>query len=419
MWDEFRFGYRGGLSQYIKETTYISLWGEDAPPEHWKRITRTRARYTNSPKKNPKKVGEWYSNFSEEELRYEIEDLEEKLADSYRLDWSHELDDWLADTHCDLADLRRELKWQEAKKGLREGKLVGTSIPLRDYADVYPRDLLKRLKAKKNVGDNSGQWEEHRRRDGTVGSALRDEVGPLTVSTRRHEYYPDEEVYQTWILGIPKYEDNFDELSTGKAEARRAHKKGIAHAKAYLAGEGRTIDKGTRVTIIGGRRGKGQSGSVFWTGKNKWGDGDRLGVRGDDGETYWVSDVDAEVETRFRAKENSAEKYVRQGARFRPRVRDRFAEKRERERKAAEEAEKREIERGGKITLYEGQVWTGPGRSHWSTSLEPFGVRDNFPREIAVPLWLAELAEAAKGDTMAEIQFLKWLREEGYIERTR
>ena len=142
-------------------------------------------------------------------------------------------------------------------------------------------------------------------------------------------------------------------------------------------------------------------------------------MRGDDGETYWVSDVDAEVETRFRAKENSAEKYVRQGARFRPRVRDRFAEKRERERKAAEEAEKREIERGGKITLYEGQVWTGPGRSHWSTSLEPFGVRDNFPREIAVPLWLAELAEAAKGDTMAEIQFLKWLREEGYIERTR
>lgn len=74
-------------------------------------------------KKNPKKGGEWYSNFSEEELRYEIEDLEEKLADSYRaasrrgpdrLDWSHELDDWLADTHTDLADLRRELKRQEA-----------------------------------------------------------------------------------------------------------------------------------------------------------------------------------------------------------------------------------------------------------------------------------------------------------------
>ena len=270
-----------------------------------------------------------------------------------------------------------------------------------------------------NNGHRDGQWEEHRRRDGTVGLALRDKVGPLTVSTVRHEYYPEEEVYQTWILGIPVYRDNYhpDKLSTGKAEARKEHKKGIAHAKAYLAGEGRTIDKGTRVTIIGGRRGKGQSGSVFWTGKNKWGDGDRLGVSGDDGETYWVNDVDAVV-TVFQVKENVG-KYVRQGARFRPRVRDRFAEKREKKRKAEEEAEKREIKREGKVTLYEGQVWTGPGRSHWSTSLEPLGVRDEFTREIVVPLWLAELAEAAKGDTMAEIQFLKWLREEGYIERTR
>lgn len=130
-WDDFRFGYQGGLGRYIKETTWVD--GEQLA------------------KKNPKmKEDEGYSNFSEEELRYKIEDLEEKLADADRLDWSHELDDWLADTRIDLADLRRELKWQEAKKGLREGKLVGTSIPLRDYADVYPRDLLKRLKAKKN-----------------------------------------------------------------------------------------------------------------------------------------------------------------------------------------------------------------------------------------------------------------------------
>jgi hypothetical protein len=131
-WDDFRFGYQGGLSRYIKETTWVD--GEQLA------------------KKNPKKGGWWLGRpiFSEEELRSEIDDLEEKLADSDRLEWSHELEDWLADTRSDLADLRRELKWQEAKKGLREGKLVGTSIPLRDYADVYPRDLLKRLKAKKN-----------------------------------------------------------------------------------------------------------------------------------------------------------------------------------------------------------------------------------------------------------------------------
>ena len=75
--------------------------------------------------------------------------------------------------------------------------------------------------------------------------------------------------------------------------------------------------------------------------------------------------------------------------------------------------------REGKITLYEGQVWTGPGRSYWSVSLQPHGrytQMKEFTREIAVPLWLAELAETAKGDTMAEIQFLKWLREEGILD---
>ena len=75
--------------------------------------------------------------------------------------------------------------------------------------------------------------------------------------------------------------------------------------------------------------------------------------------------------------------------------------------------------REGKITLYEGQVWTGPGRRYWSVSLVPHGrytqVKE-FTREIVVPLWLAELAETAKGDVMAEIQFLKWLREEDILD---
>jgi hypothetical protein len=50
------------------------------------------------------------------------------------------------------------------------------------------------------------------------------------------------------------------------------------------------VDKGTRVTITGGSSGRGVSGTVFWTGPNKYGEGERLGVRGDDGQTYWVSD---------------------------------------------------------------------------------------------------------------------------------
>ena len=54
------------------------------------------------------------------------------------------------------------------------------------------------------------------------------------------------------------------------------------------------MKKGTRVQIIGGRNGKGESGTIFWTGKNKWGDGERFGVRADSGETYWVADKDVE-----------------------------------------------------------------------------------------------------------------------------
>ena len=57
------------------------------------------------------------------------------------------------------------------------------------------------------------------------------------------------------------------------------------------------MDKGQRVKIVGGRQGVDQSGTIFWKGPNKWGNGERLGVRGDDGETYWVSDEDCEAAT--------------------------------------------------------------------------------------------------------------------------
>lgn len=55
------------------------------------------------------------------------------------------------------------------------------------------------------------------------------------------------------------------------------------------------MDKGARVRITGGRQGKGKTGEIFWKGPNKWGEGERFGVRGDDGETYWVADRDVEV----------------------------------------------------------------------------------------------------------------------------
>jgi hypothetical protein len=53
--------------------------------------------------------------------------------------------------------------------------------------------------------------------------------------------------------------------------------------------EKKSAAKGDRVRIVEGK-GVGQHGEVFWTGPNKWGPGLRLGVRGDDGETYWVSE---------------------------------------------------------------------------------------------------------------------------------
>lgn len=53
------------------------------------------------------------------------------------------------------------------------------------------------------------------------------------------------------------------------------------------------MDKGTRVKIVKGN-GKDQTGTVFWTGPDRYRSGLRLGISGDDGETYWVSEEDVE-----------------------------------------------------------------------------------------------------------------------------
>lgn len=46
--------------------------------------------------------------------------------------------------------------------------------------------------------------------------------------------------------------------------------------------------KGKRVKVVKGRKAKGVEGTVFWHGKNKYGDGMRVGIKSDDGETHWV-----------------------------------------------------------------------------------------------------------------------------------
>ena len=55
------------------------------------------------------------------------------------------------------------------------------------------------------------------------------------------------------------------------------------------------MEKGTRVEIVRGQTGTGAVGTVFWVGEDRYNEGTkRLGVRGDDGETYWVSGDDVE-----------------------------------------------------------------------------------------------------------------------------
>ncbi|MEZ4316823.1 MAG: hypothetical protein R3F61_04955 [Myxococcota bacterium] len=48
------------------------------------------------------------------------------------------------------------------------------------------------------------------------------------------------------------------------------------------------MDKGTRVKVVKGKKNVGLTGTIFWLGDNRWGEGKRAGIEGDDGETYWI-----------------------------------------------------------------------------------------------------------------------------------
>jgi len=55
------------------------------------------------------------------------------------------------------------------------------------------------------------------------------------------------------------------------------------------------FDKGDHVKVIGGRNSKGVTGTIFWVGENKFSEGQRFGIRGDDGETHWVPEEHCEA----------------------------------------------------------------------------------------------------------------------------
>lgn len=50
------------------------------------------------------------------------------------------------------------------------------------------------------------------------------------------------------------------------------------------------MDKGTRVKVVRGNKDVGVVGTVFWVGENRYGPGQRLGIKGDDGQTYWMNE---------------------------------------------------------------------------------------------------------------------------------
>lgn len=60
--------------------------------------------------------------------------------------------------------------------------------------------------------------------------------------------------------------------------------------------DGPRFDKGGRAAIIAGRYPLGTRGEVFWTGENKYGQGMRYGLKGDDGVTYWLNDEEIGTE---------------------------------------------------------------------------------------------------------------------------
>jgi hypothetical protein len=51
------------------------------------------------------------------------------------------------------------------------------------------------------------------------------------------------------------------------------------------------FEKGDRAAVVSGPKDVGVRGQVFWVGENKFGPGLRYGLRGDDGETYWVDEA--------------------------------------------------------------------------------------------------------------------------------
>jgi hypothetical protein len=56
------------------------------------------------------------------------------------------------------------------------------------------------------------------------------------------------------------------------------------------------LERGARARVVGGKTAKGVTGTIFWIGDNKFGEGKRYGLKGDDGQTYWVPSEHVEAD---------------------------------------------------------------------------------------------------------------------------
>jgi len=73
-------------------------------------------------------------------------------------------------------------------------------------------------------------------------------------------------------------------------------------------GKNKKLGKGSRVRITSGPT-AGVTGSIFWSGKDKFRGGMRFGVRGDDGDTHWVNEGIVEASDSEEPTNDDAEKF--------------------------------------------------------------------------------------------------------------
>lgn len=93
---------------------------------------------------------------------------------------------------------------------------------------------------------------------------------------------------------VAEYEAFRARREAEKAERIRAEREAAAAAR--LEEIKRRVDRGKRVVVARGRKvPRGTEGEVFWIGPDKFGNGDRIGIRTEDGAVHWTAARNCDV----------------------------------------------------------------------------------------------------------------------------